>query len=61
MEWDTIIQAIGTVGFPIIACIALFYLLYRTMEQHKKECEAWTEALGNNTTAIVQLTEALKK
>lgn len=31
MDVNTIIQAIGSVGFPIVACCALFYLYDKTI------------------------------
>ena len=31
MDANTIIQAIGSVGFPIVACCALFYLYDKTI------------------------------
>lgn len=31
MDASTIIQAIGSVGFPIVACCALFYLYDKTI------------------------------
>ena len=31
MDWNNIIQAIGSVGFPIVACCGLFYLYDKTI------------------------------
>lgn len=31
MDVSTIIQAIGSVGFPIVACCAMFYLYDKTI------------------------------
>ena len=31
MDWNTAIQAIGSVGFPIVACCGLFYLYNETI------------------------------
>ena len=31
MDWSTAIQAIGSVGFPIVACCGLFYLYNETI------------------------------
>lgn len=31
MDASTIIQAIGSVGFPIVACCAMFYLYDKTI------------------------------
>lgn len=42
------IQAISTVGFPIVACIALYY-------NHLK----LSEAINNNTLALTKLAEKI--
>lgn len=31
MDWDVALQAIGSVGFPIVACCGLFYLYNQTI------------------------------
>lgn len=31
MDWNGVIQAIGSVGFPIVACCGLFYLYNETI------------------------------
>ena len=65
-----IITAISTLGFPIMACIAMaWYVKYITdkneqnrkeeSENHKAEVSKMTEALNNNTLAINTLTERL--
>lgn len=62
---------IGSVGFPIVACGALFYQMaeerkaFRTMldkitEAHAKETQAYAEVIANNTLAITRLTEKLE-
>lgn len=33
MDANTVIQAIGSVGFPIVACCALFYLYDKTISK----------------------------
>lgn len=44
------LTAISTVGFPIVACIAMYY---NNVKQ--------TEAINNNTIAITKLAEKLEK
>lgn len=61
---------ISTVGFPIVACIFMFfgfkYIFDQFMtklsdieEQHKGEVSTLTEALQNNTIAMNMLAEKL--
>ena len=55
MDVTQIMQAIGTLGFPIVACCALFYYLNKEQESHKDEMRAVTEALNRNTEALLEL------
>lgn len=65
-----IIPIISSLGFPIVACIALgWYVKYVTdinrkdMEdmrlEHKEEVAKMTEALNNNTLALQRLIDKL--
>lgn len=61
---DTWVSIIGTVGFPIAACIALFYFMWTMIHEHKEEINALRGVLEQNTLAIVELRgsiEALKE
>ena len=33
MDWQVIINSIGSVGFPIVACCGLFYLYDKTIKE----------------------------
>jgi hypothetical protein len=55
------IQLVGSLGFPIVACGALFWRMIKSDEQHKEEMNKMSEALNNNTSALVKLTEKLEK
>lgn len=61
MDVNTLIQLVGSLGFPIVACGALFWRMVKSDEQHKEEMNKMSEALNNNTNAIVKLTEKLAK
>jgi hypothetical protein len=50
MDYNQIVQAIGSVGFPIVACCGLFWMINTTM----KELTAMLECLNHS---IVKLTE----
>lgn len=69
MDWT---QLIGTLGFPIIASVALaFYVKYIVdsyrqevkdlRKEHQEEISKITDALNNNTEAITKLTFKLDK
>jgi cellobiose-specific phosphotransferase system component IIC len=62
MDVATIGSLIGTVGFPIVACGALFWMINnmnnrmdKMNEQHKQEQDKIVEAVNNNTIAITRL------
>lgn len=52
-------QIIGSLGFPIAACIALFWQNAKQSEKHAEELKQITEALNNNTLAITELSAKL--
>lgn len=68
MDW---IQLISSLGFPIVACIAMaWYTKYQTdnyrtevkdmQKEHKEEITKVTEALNNNTLALQKLCDKLE-
>ena len=59
MEIDSIIQLIGSLGFPIVACGALFWMLNKQTEMHRSEMETIKEAIDELKVAILQLTNLL--
>lgn len=61
MDVNLLIQLVGSLGFPIVACGALFWRLVKSDEQHKEEMSKMSEALNNNTNALVKLTERLDR
>lgn len=61
MDANTIIQLVGSLGFPIVMCGALFWRMLKSDEQHKAEMDKLSEALNNNTIAITKLSDKLDK
>ena len=59
MDVNTVIQLVTTLGFPIVCCIALFWRMIKSDENHKEEMDKLSEALNNNTLAINKLNERL--
>ena len=60
MDYDIIMQAITTVGFPIVVCAALFWYIYKKDEQHHKEVETLRTTIAENTTLIREVKELIK-
>ena len=61
MDMSTVASAIGTLGFPIVGCIAMFVLLIKIIKTHKEESAKMTEAINNNTTVIRELVSKLDR
>ena len=59
MDGQVIINAISTVGFPIVMCIILLYIVEKQNEEHKEEMAKITESLNTNTLVIQHLTDTL--
>lgn len=55
MDFTTITQLIGALGFPIVACFAMFWYMNKQQTQHKQEMDKIVEALNNNTLALTKL------
>lgn len=60
MDMNAVIQLISTVGFPIFACVALGWLLYREQNEHKEEMNTLTDALNRNTVVMAELKQLLE-
>lgn len=55
MDMNTLVQLIGSLGFPIAACIAMFWTLNKEREERIAEMQKFTEAINNNTLALEAL------
>ena len=60
MDPQIIINAVGTLGFPIVMCAALLYYLNLERESHKEEMNSMKDALDRNTIIMTELKEMLK-
>lgn len=61
MDFNSFVQLIGTLGFPIVACGAMYVQLIKQAERHKEEMDKIREALENNTKAIMELTFLIRE
>ena len=70
MDFNGIVTLVGSLGFPIVACIGLgWYVKYQTdnnnkevsemRKEHQEEINKVTEALNNNTLALQRLCDKL--
>lgn len=72
MDLTAVMQAISSLGFPIVACIAIAWYFNKVNEnyrqdikeltqQNKEQLEKLTEAIANNTVAVARLVDKLDK
>ena len=72
MDFQSILTAITTVGFPIVACICMGYFFLKVNENYradikelqasqKEETKALVDAINNNTLVIQQLVDKISK
>lgn len=66
MDPNTIVALISSVGFPIVACVALAWFVKYTLDKYDSRLNELAEeqknvtiALNNNTKAIEQLCRKL--
>lgn len=55
MDWSLITQLVGSIGFPIVACVALFTQMNKQSQQHKEEMDEMRKSIDNNTLALTRL------
>lgn len=58
---NDILNLIQQVGFPIAACVALFWKMNQQDEAHSKEVKEMTKAINNNTIVIQKLIDNIEK
>lgn len=59
MDVTMVTQLVGSLGFPIICCGALFWYLVKEKDAHKEEMEELRKSVEANTTAINSLCQHL--
>lgn len=52
MDFNTLSQLVGSLGFPILASCALFYQIQQQNKEHKSEIKDLTECMANIQEAI---------
>lgn len=55
MDFTQVLQAITTVGFPIVMCLLLMWYVKDTNDKHNVEISSFTEAINKNTSMIEKL------
>lgn len=55
MDYNTILQMISTIGFPIAMCIYLLFYIKSFDEKYCEQLNNMAKAIENNTLAITKL------
>lgn len=54
-----ILQAITTVGFPIVMCLCIAWYCMKLNDSHRSETDKFTIALNENTLVLQKLCDML--
>jgi hypothetical protein len=55
MDYNTILQMVSTIGFPIAMCIYLLFYIKSFDEKYCEQLNNMAKAIENNTLAITKL------
>ena len=59
MELDVLLQAIATLGFPIVMCVALLYEIKDMTTKHQEETKLFSNSMNKNTLVLQKLCDVL--
>lgn len=60
MDVQVIGQLIASLGFPIVACGAMFWMVNKNEERHKDEIGDLRKTIEDNTSVLVSLKELIQ-
>ena len=60
MDVQIIGQLIATLGFPIVACCAMFWMVNKNEERHKEEIGDLRKTIEDNTSVLASLKELIQ-
>ena len=58
---NDIVSVINSVGFPIAACIALYYQNIQANKMYEEMVDEFSKAVNENTKTLTVLVEKLRK
>lgn len=61
MDLTTTMTVISTVGFPITACVAMFWYMQKKDRSHREQIDKFSESFNSNTAVITKLLERMDK
>jgi hypothetical protein len=60
MDVNAVTSIIGSLGFPIFACVAMFWYLNKERESHAEEIDILRTSLDKNTEILEKLKDIIQ-
>lgn len=60
MDVQVIGQLIASLGFPIVAAAAMFWMVNKQEERHKAEMDGVRKTIEDNTNVLISLKELIQ-
>lgn len=60
MDVQVIGQLIASLGFPIVACGAMFWMVNKQEERHKEEMNGMRKTIEDNTNVLTSLKDLIQ-
>lgn len=60
MDVQVIGQLIASLGFPIVACCAMFWMVNKNEERHKDELESMRKTINENTSVLASIKDLIQ-
>ena len=61
MEMNSLMQAVTSVGFPIVMCFVMIYYIQKKDDDTNSQIKELSQAINNNTLVMTKLLERLDK
>ena len=59
LDFNAVVQAVSTIGFPIVMCLILMYYVNKQNEAHKNEIDDLRKTIEANTLVTQKLVDTL--
>lgn len=60
MDVQVIGQLVASLGFPIVACGAMFWMVNKQEERHKEEMDGMRKTIEDNTNVLTSLKDLIQ-
>ena len=57
---DVVVQAISTIGFPIVMCLIMFWFFNKEQENHKAEMLELKDVIARNNEVLAGLKQLIE-